>query len=66
MADAAIRMKTTVLIEPSRLNGCLNLKVNVTLPVPEILASEAKMRDLIHKIKISPSNDQKITLITEN
>jgi hypothetical protein len=54
MADAVMDAKTAVLIEPSRLKGYLNLKVNITLPVPEILASEAKMQDLIHQIIFFP------------
>jgi hypothetical protein len=47
-------VKPVVMITPSRLKGYLNLKTNVTLPVPEILASEAKMQDLIHQIKFFP------------
>ena len=46
--------KTAILVEPSRMKGYLNLKINVALPVPEILASEAKMEDLIHQIKFFP------------
>ena len=53
-ADMAGGAKSAVLIEPSRTKGYLNLKINVAIPVPEILASKAEMEDLIHQIKFSP------------
>jgi hypothetical protein len=47
-------IKTFVSIEPSRLKGFINIKTCVTMPVPEILASQAKFTELIHSIKFSP------------
>jgi hypothetical protein len=54
LADMAGGAETAVSIEPSRAKGYLNIKINVALPVPEILASEARMGDLIHQIKFFP------------
>jgi len=39
--------KTFVSIEDSRLNGFINLKTCVTMPLPEILSSQAKFMELI-------------------
>jgi len=48
-----------VLLDRSRLKGFVDLKIHITMPVPEILTSQAKLMESILKMRgISRTNNE--------
>lgn len=44
-------VKAFVLLDRSRLEGFVDLKIHITMPVPEILTSQAKLMESILKMR---------------